>query len=262
MSLPDGSIRIVIVDDHALVREGLNEILEAQPDLRVVGQAGNSADALTVVARERPDVVLLDVEIPGGEAADTVREMSARSPSSKIIILSMYDGPLLLRRLLGAGIRGYLLKSVHRNELVAAVRSVHAETDRIVLSVSRECLSQLDASPQGILTEREREILELTAVALSNCQIASMLALTEATVKRHLRNVFIKLDAVSRIDAVNKAIAASLITPPTRVRSELPARPTTGPAQTTERASPAAGARQRMPGSSQGEPGRRYQPRG
>lgn len=260
MTSAAGSISIVIVDDHALVRDGLNEILEAQPDLRVVGQAGNSADALTVVARERPDIVLLDVEIPGAEAADTVREMSVLSPGSKIIILSMYDGPQLLRRLLGTGIRGYLLKSVHQNELVAAVRSVHTEPDRIVLSVSRECLSHLDGSPREILTVREREILELTAEALSNCQIAAMLALTEATVKRHLRNVFIKLDAVSRIDAVNKAIAASLITPSARHRIDGPARLVA--AQTAGRGSQAAAAQQRTPGSSPGELGRRYRPLG
>jgi DNA-binding NarL/FixJ family response regulator len=214
MSSPDGPISIVLVDDHALVRDGLNEILEAQPDLHVVGQAGTSGDAVAVVGRERPDIVLLDVEIPGGEVTDTVNEMAVLSPASKIIILSMYDGPQLLRRLLAAGIRGYLLKSVHWNELVAAVRSVHNEPDRVVLSVSRECLSQLNEQPQEILTAREREILELTAGALSNCQIATMLDLTEATVKRHLRNVFIKLGAVSRIDAVNKAIAVSLISPP------------------------------------------------
>ncbi len=224
MTSPSGPISIVLVDDHALVRDGLNEILEAQPDLHVVGQAGNSADALAVVARERPDIVLLDVEIPGGEATDTVNEMAVLSPASKIIILSMYDGPQLLRRLLAAGIRGYLLKSVHWNELVAAVRSVHNEPDRVVLSVSRECLSKLNEQPQEILTSREREILELTAEARSNYQIATLLDLTEATVKRHLRNVFIKLDAVSRIDAVNKAIALSLITSPKQARSGV-ARP-------------------------------------
>lgn len=231
MTSSDGLISIVLVDDHALVRDGLNEILDAQPDLHVVGQAGNSSDALAVVARERPDIVLLDVEIPGGEATDTVNEMAVLSPKSKIIILSMYDGPQLLRRLLAAGIRGYLLKSVHWNELVAAVRSVHNEPDRVVLSVSRECLSQLNEQPQEILTARELEILELTAEALSNYQIATMLDLTEATVKRHLRNVFVKLDAVSRIDAVNKAIAISLITPPQRARSEPSGRTARRPSQ-------------------------------
>lgn len=258
MSSVVAPIRIVIVDDHGLVRDGLSEILAAQSDLRVVGQAGNSSDALTVVGREQPDIVLLDIEIPGAEAADTVREMGRLSPESKIIILSMYDGPQLLRRLLSAGIRGYLLKSVHQNELVAAVRSVHAEPDRIVLSVSRECLSQLDGSPQEILTVREQEILELTAEALSNCQIASVLELSEATVKRHLRNVFIKLDAVSRIDAVNKAIAASLISPPARPRPDGPASIMAAAPRTAERGFQAGSAGRRPRDSSPGAPRRRY----
>jgi len=259
MSSADSPIRVVIVDDHALFRDGLREILDAQPDIQVVGEAGNSSGALAVVARERPDIVLLDVEIPGGEATETVGEITAISPSSQIIILSMYDGPQLLRSLLAAGIRGYLLKSVHWNELVAAVRSVHTEPDRVVLSVSRECLSQLNESAQEVLTERERQILELTAEALSNYQIATMLALTEATVKRHLRNVFVKLDAVSRIDAVNKAIAASLINPPpTRPRSEATGRPGSAAAPTAVRGPRATAGRQRPPGSSPNGQGRRY----
>jgi DNA-binding NarL/FixJ family response regulator len=254
MSSPDRPIRIVLVDDHALVRDGLNEILEAQSDLHVVGQAGNSGDAVAVVARERPDIVLLDVEIPGGEATDTVNEMAVLSPASKIIILSMYDGSQLLRRLLAAGIRGYLLKSVHWNELVAAVRSVHNEPDRVVLSVSRECMSQLNEQPQEILTAREREVLELTAGALSNYQIATILDLTEATVKRHLRNVFIKLDAVSRIDAVNKAIAVSLITPP----ASRPGQVGRGGQTLAGRGGPATAGPRRTPGSSPDTQSRRY----
>ncbi|WP_214103854.1 response regulator [Acrocarpospora catenulata] len=209
-----GEINIVIVDDHALFREGLREILESQEDLHVVGEAGDSYAAVAVVARERPDIVLLDVEMPGEEVTDTVTRMRSASPRSQILILSMYDGPQLLRQLLAKGIRGYLLKSVHWQELVAAVRSVHNETDRVVLSVSRESLAKLEQSPTAAtLTDREREILELAADALSNHQIATRLTLTEATIKRHLRNVFAKLGAVSRIDAVNKAMAASLITP-------------------------------------------------
>lgn len=221
-------VRVVIVDDHALLRDGLNEILETQPDLRVVGQASSSGEALTVVAREQPDIVLLDVEIPGAPAADTVGRLGVISPRSKIIVLSMYDAPQLVRQLLSLGVRGYLLKSVRWRELVAAVRAVHAERDRIVLSVSREGLSQLNELPQELLTAREREILQLTADALSNRQIAAELSLTEATVKRHLRNIFAKLGAVSRIDAVNKAIAGSMIKPsagtPTHTPNTFPGR--------------------------------------
>jgi DNA-binding NarL/FixJ family response regulator len=212
MTQPSNHITILIVDDHALVREGLREMLELQEDMTVVGEAGDSASATALVAEKRPNVVLLDVEIPGEEVTTTVSRIRSLSPGSKVIILSMYDGPQLLRSLLAAGVRGYLLKSAHRQELVTAIRSAHADDGRIVLAVSRESLAQAQEPSSGVLSAREREVLELTAQALSNTQIASRLHLTEATVKRHLRNIFVKLGAVSRIDAVNKAAAASLIT--------------------------------------------------
>jgi DNA-binding NarL/FixJ family response regulator len=212
MPRPPGAITIAIVDDHAILREGLREILEAQDDMVVAGEAGDSASAIALVAETRPDVVLLDVEIPGDDAATTVRRIRALSPSSIVIILSMYDGPRLLRGLLAAGVQGYLVKSVHRQELMAAIRGARRDGDRIVLDVSRESLARAQDPAADPLSARERDVLELTAQALSNAQIAARLGLTEATVKRHLRNIFGKLGAVSRIDAVNKAAAAALIT--------------------------------------------------
>jgi DNA-binding NarL/FixJ family response regulator len=210
---------VAIVDDHALFREGLREILESQEGLVVVGEAGTSSGALSMVADKKPDILLLDVEIPGDSATDTVTRLRSQSPNTQIIILSMYDGPQLLHRLLAAGIRGYLLKSVHWHELVSAIRSVHDEPERVVLAVSRESLAQMESSPSEVLTSKEREVLELAAQALSNRQIAARINTTEATVKRHLRNIFVKLGAASRIDAVNRAIDASLITP-SRTRSD------------------------------------------
>ena len=126
MTQPDERITILIVDDHALIREGLREILETQDDLVVVGQAGDSAGALAQAAERQPDVILLDIEIPGEEAAVTVGRIHECSPGSQVIILTMHDGPQLLQRLVAVGIRGYLLKSVSRQELVAAVRGAHA----------------------------------------------------------------------------------------------------------------------------------------
>jgi DNA-binding NarL/FixJ family response regulator len=211
---PDGDrITILIVDDHALVRDGVREILDGQDDMVVVGEASDSESAVALIGATRPDVVLLDVEIPGEGAPNTVRRILGQSPATAVVILSMFDGPQLVPRLIQAGVRGYLLKMASRQELVAAIRAVLSDKNRIVLSVSRDSLSHMSGISHTTLTDREREVLQLTAQALSNTQIASRLTLTEATVKRHLRNIFTKLGAVSRIDAVNKAVAASLIVP-------------------------------------------------
>lgn len=206
----DQKITVLLVDDHVLVREGVREILSVEDDIVVVSEAADSEEAVAEVVRHHPDIVLLDVEIPGRHATETVARMRKLSPGTRIIVLSMYDGPQLLRRLISAGISGYLLKSVDRQELVSAIRSVYLTPDRMVLAISRESLAQTQSG--NVLSAREIEIMELVVQALSNAQIAKRLHITEATVKRHLHAVFVKLGAVSRIDAVNKAVAASLIT--------------------------------------------------
>lgn len=207
-------ITILLVDDHALLREGLREILSAQENMRVVGEAGDSAAAVALSASEQPEIVLLDVEIPGDDVVVTIGHIRDRSPGSKVVILSMYEGPQLLKAVLAAGASGYLLKSVHWGQLVATIRALHADPARVMLDVSQESLAYFRGPPSGFLSLREQEVLQLTAEALSNRQIAARLSLTEATVKRHLRNIFVKLGAVSRLDAVNKALETSMIRPP------------------------------------------------
>lgn len=213
----EAPIRILLVDDHTLVREGLREILESYEDLRVVGGAATAREGVALAARLTPDVVLLDVGLPGGPdggVGETVRLIRERAPRCRVVILSMFDDPGLLRRLVTAGVRGYLLKSVTRHELVSAVRAVHGDAERMVLSVSHDTLVGMQTGSYDCgLSEREREILALVAQALSNGQIAGRLGVTEATVKRHLRRIFARLGAVSRIDAVNKATAAGVVPP-------------------------------------------------
>lgn len=209
-------IRIVVADDHALFREGLKELLAIEDDFAVVGEAGDGEEAVAVVVDTQPDIVLLDVEMPGSGVTATVRRIRSACAGCRVIILTMYDGAQLVRELLPLGISGYLVKNVTRHELGAAIRDAHGEQGHTVVSVSRRALIQ---SPPGsargaTLSPRELEVLGLASRAMSNAQIARQLFLSEATVKRHLRNVFAKLAAVSRIDAVNKAIEAALLPPP------------------------------------------------
>jgi DNA-binding NarL/FixJ family response regulator len=216
MSAQDDPITILIVDDHTLVREGVREILQTQADMRVVGEAADSATTIALAGTERPDIILLDIEIPGGDVTTTVREIRDCSPGSRVIMLSMYEGPLLVQALLDVGIRGYLLKSAHWEELVIAIRAVRSDSNRVILGVSQESLRHINQElPPDILSTREREVLNLVSQALTNSQIAACLLLTEATVKRHLANIFSKLGAVSRLDAVNKAAALQRRNPTT-----------------------------------------------
>lgn len=209
------AIKILLIDDHTLFCEALRTTLEIEDDFAVVAQAQSGTLAMQLVGEIRPDVVLMDAMMPGDSVTTRVSRIREASPATRVIILTMHDDPVLVQDLLQLGIRGYLLKSATRLELVAAIRAVHADEQRVVLSVSPASLtSTRTTGERERLSDREREVLLLVAQGLSNSQIATQLTIAEGTVKRHLRNTFTKLDAVSRIDAVNKALAASLIAAP------------------------------------------------
>lgn len=224
------AISIVLVDDHTLFREGLAELLASDTTFHVVAHGSNGADALALVAEHRPDVVLIDVEMPGPGAPATVSRLCQEHPDTHVIVLTMHDRPELVYELLDQGAAAYLVKTIAREELIAAVRSVVAGQGNILLSVSRRTLNQLDKPPSSVLSVRELEVLQLAAIAMSNAQIGKRLNITEGTVKRHLTNIYAKLDAVSRVDAIRKATAARLIPgldssipqPSTRVRAARP----------------------------------------
>jgi DNA-binding NarL/FixJ family response regulator len=218
----DSKITVLIADDHRLVREGMREILDLEPDLAVVGEAATGEEAVARVEELRPDIILLDVQMPGAPIAVTTERIREVSPGTGIIVVTMYEGPSLLRRLIAAGVSGYLHKDVDRQELVSAIRSVCVAPQRMVLSVSGQTMAQLHEPTPAVLSGRELAVLKLVAEALSNAQIARRLQVSEATVKRHLHSVFVKLGAVSRIDAVNKGIAGSLVSP-SRTRTTAPA---------------------------------------
>ncbi|MEU5264140.1 response regulator transcription factor [Amycolatopsis sp. NPDC021455] len=218
--MPDTPVRVVLVDDHALFRDGISQILRSEPDFTIVGEAADGKAGVEVIRREKPDVVLLDVEMPGPPVLETVARVRAISPETTILILSMHDDPLLVNRLIALGIGGYLLKNVTRMELLSAVRSAAGPSDQVILAVSRGSLLNNDKPVPDRLSSREQEVMELTARAMSNAQIAGHLNISEATVKRHLYNVFGKLGAVSRIDAVNKYYKTDRRRPPRQPESD------------------------------------------
>lgn len=211
-------VHILVADDHTLLREAMRDMLTAEDDFQVVGEAADGQAVVEQAARLRPHVVLLDIEMPRSRPLEIVRKIRSASPSSKIVVLSMPDEPHIVREMMESGISGYLYESANRHALVAAVRTAH-QTDlpaghRIMVSVPCEALTRHPVPPSAV-SAREREVLTLVAAALSNRQVASQLCITEATVKRHLHNIFEKLGAVSWLDAVNKAtVHGCLPTPP------------------------------------------------
>lgn len=212
MNVGAGTISVVLVDDHALFREGVAELLASDRTLHVVAQGSNGAEALALVTEHRPDVVLVDVEMPGPGAWATVGRLCRQHPDTRVIVLTMHDKPELVRELLDQGASAFLVKEITRLELIAAVRSVATSRGNVLLSVSRRTLNQLDSpSTSGALSARELEVLQLAERAMSNAQIGKQLCITEGTVKRHLTNIYAKLGATSRVDAIRKAIAARLI---------------------------------------------------
>jgi DNA-binding NarL/FixJ family response regulator len=208
----DDRIKVLLVDDHALFREGVAEIFAAEDDITVVGEAENGFEAVELAEREKPDVVLLDVEMPVMGAERAIEEILRASPSSRVLVLSMYDEPRLVRKLLSLGAHAYIVKSARREELLGAVRAVHRAEDRVVLSVSRNTADRLEGTQKETLSNRELEVLLLTARGMSNAQIAFDLHISEGTVKRHLTNIYAKLGVSSRADAAKQALTSGLIT--------------------------------------------------
>ena len=212
MNVGTGAISVVLVDDHALFREGVAELLASDQTFDVVAQGSTSAEALALVTEHHPDVVLVDVEMPGPGAPATVGRLRQEHPDTRVIVLTMHDKPELVRELLDQGASAFLVKTITRLELMAAVRSVVTSRNNVLLSVSRRTVNQLDNQPLNMaLSARELEVLRLAALALSNAQIGKRLLITEGTVKRHLTTIYAKLGATSRVDAIRKAIAARLI---------------------------------------------------
>jgi DNA-binding NarL/FixJ family response regulator len=206
------AVRVLLVDDHALFREGIAEILTAEGGVEVVGEASDGLEAVELARTRRPEVVLLDVQMPvmGGEEA--IGPILEASPSSQVVVLTMHDDARLVRSMIARGARAYVGKNATREELVAAVRAAASGERRVVLSLSHDAAEKLQGGAEAPLTARELEIVLLAARGMSNYQIASSLRLVEGTVKRHLSNVYRKLGVGSRGEATRVALSEGWIT--------------------------------------------------
>jgi DNA-binding NarL/FixJ family response regulator len=207
-------IRILLADDHALVRQGFRMILEAQPDMEIVGQAGNGREAVELAEKLHPDVVVMDVAMPELNGTEATRRLAASTPRTRVLALSMHKDSVYVREILRAGARGYLLKDSGDTDLVAAVRAVAKGEGYISPAVSDAVLSDYRkhvSDPIDLLTGREREVLQSIAEGKTNKEIATALNLSVYTVEAHRGRIMEKLNLHSTGELVRFALRNGLI---------------------------------------------------
>jgi DNA-binding NarL/FixJ family response regulator len=216
------TIRVVLVDDQAMVRTGLRMVLAAEPDIDVVGEAADGAAGVRVVTKLRPDVVLLDVRMPGMDGLEAARRILAAELPTRVIVLTTFDEDEYVAAALRAGVSGFLLKVGPPEDLVVAVRTVASGQGLLDPAVTLRVIESFAAAPSpdpvragqlGQLTEREVDVLGLVAAGLTNGEIAARLYLGEATVKTHVSRVLLKLGLRDRVQAVAFAYESGLVTP-------------------------------------------------
>lgn len=213
-------IRVLIADDHAVVREGTRQILEKERDMEVVAEAADGEEAVELALRYAPDIAIIDIAMPRVDGIEATRRIKAESPGLAVLILSAYDDDQFIFSLLEAGVAGYLLKSVRGRELVDAVRAVYAGESVLHPSVARKVLNRFasgsgrvkEEKPLEALSEREMDVLRLATRGLSNKDIADELCLSIRTVQAHLGRIFGKLQVGSRTEAVVRALKEGWVT--------------------------------------------------
>ena len=201
-------IRIALVDDHPILRQGIAALISDQPDLLLVGQASNGLEAIEQFRLHRPDVMLMDLQMPGMNGIDAMSAIRGEFPDARFVVLTTYTGDVQIVRALKAGARAYLLKSLLHRELLETIRSVHAGNKRIPPEIAAELA---DHAADDQLTAREIEVLRLIASGNANKIVADHLSITEETVKAHVKNILSKLDANDRTHAVTIALKRGII---------------------------------------------------
>lgn len=214
--LTEGPIKVILADDHTMFRQGLKEMLTTDESIEVVGEAENGAEAVELAKKTLPDVVVLDVEMPVMGAAEAMDRLLRLSPPPRIVVVTMHDDPRLVRELLGRGASAYLVKSASLEELLTAVhaaaeRPADPQDENVVMVVPRGAFERAEKATEEGISARELEILLLVARGLSNRQISHSLRLAEATVKRHLANLYPKMGVGSRGEATRKALSEGWI---------------------------------------------------
>lgn len=201
-------IRIMVVEDHHIVRQGLIALLGTVPDLKVVAEAGDGADAVALYRQHQPDVTLMDLRLPSVSGVEAVERIRREFPAARIIVLTTYDGDEDIYRALQAGARGYLLKGMYKNELLDAIYAVHAGKSRIP-AVIAERLAERMGGPE--LTSRELDVLRLIVSGCANKEIGNKLFISEATVKTHINSILSKLGVSDRTQASMAAIQRGIV---------------------------------------------------
>jgi DNA-binding NarL/FixJ family response regulator len=212
----DARIRILVADDHPMLREGLVAVLGTQPNFEVVGEAADGSEAVRLAETLRPDVILLDLEMPGVDGVAALEELRDAGSTSRAIVFTAYDTDQRILGALRAGARGYLLKGASRTEIFDAIRTVHAGGSLLEPGVTTRLLDQLreNSELREPLTPRELEVLVLISEGLHNSEIAGRLFVTERTVKFHVSSILAKLGADNRTEAVAVAARRGLIQMP------------------------------------------------
>lgn len=214
------NIRILIADDHAVVRDGTRQIIEQEPDMEVVAEAADGAEAIRLAGTTMPDVAIIDIAMPNVDGIEATRKIKAQHPEISVLILSAYDDDQFVFSLLEAGAAGYLLKSVRGRELIDAVRQVNAGESVLHPAIARKVLNRFvpksdKPSPRKsteLLSEREMDVMKLATRGLTNQEIADELSLSLRTVQAHLGHIFNKLQVSSRTEAVVRALKEGWVT--------------------------------------------------